>query len=84
MRNATAARCSMSDFCRAKIFHGTVHQAPKLTPEEVEYFKNLHRFNTNFARIANFIKHKDPALSNEMRAFLGEFRRLFEKFFPQK
>lgn len=83
MRNATAARCSMSDFCRAKIFHGTVHQAPKLTPEEVEYFKNPHRFNSNFARIANFIKYKNPALNNEIHAFLEEFRLLFEKFFRQ-
>jgi hypothetical protein len=74
----------MSDFCREQILAGTIHEAPKFTTEEVEYFKNLHIFHTNFARLSNYIKYQDPGLSNEIREFLGEFRRVTDRFFPKK
>jgi hypothetical protein len=74
----------MSDFCREQILAGTVHETPKYTPEELEYFKNLHIFHTNFARLSNYIKYQDPELSNEIREFLGEFRRVTDRFFPKK
>lgn len=83
-KRAQRAGRTMSDFCREQILSGTVQQVPKLTPDEEEYFKNLHIFHTNFARLSNYIKYQDPALSNEIREFLGEFRQITRKFFPIK
>jgi hypothetical protein len=84
LRRSQRAGRTMSDFCREQILSGTVQQAPKLTPEEEEYFKNLHIFHTNFVRLSNYIKYQDPGLSNEIREFLGEFRRVTDRFFPKK
>lgn len=83
-RKACDSHRTISDFCRDKIFHDTVHQPPKLTLEEVEYFKTLHRFNSNFARIANLIKSRSPELADEVRSLLADFKHLFYKFFPLK
>lgn len=84
LKRSQRAGRTMSDFCREQILSGKVHQAPKLTHQEEEYFKNLHVFHTNFARLSNFIKYQDPQLSNEIRKFLGEFRRVTDRFFPKK
>ncbi len=84
LRRSQRAGRTMSDFCREQILSGTIHEAPKFTAEEVEYFKNLHIYHTNFVRLSNYIKYQDPELSNEIRQFLDEFRRVTDRFFPKK
>lgn len=47
---------------------GTRRQLPKaMSSEELEEWKRLKTYETNFARISNFMKHKSPELEREIR-----------------
>lgn len=83
-KRSQQARQTLSEYCRRQALTGEIKQAPRLTPEEENYFKHLHLTNANFARIANYMKYKDPRLSEEIREFLASFRRVTNKFFPKK
>lgn len=82
-KQAVKMRRSLSQYCREQALAGKVFQAPKLTAAEEEYFKNLHIFHSNFVRLSNYIKYKNPELENEIHKFLNEFRRVTDKFFPR-
>ena len=65
-KKAKHAGLSVSDYCRRAALNQKISY--KLTEEELEVYKELHHFRTNFVSLSNLIKRKDPALSDEMRA----------------
>ena len=46
---------------------------PALTAEELEVYKELKRYATNFVQIANFIKNKDQRLFAEIKYLVKVF-----------
>ena len=46
---------------------------PALTEEELEVYKELKRYATNFVQIANFIKNKDQRLFAEIKYLVKVF-----------
>lgn len=62
---AEKTNLTISEFCRNSIFNKRINYA--LSEEEEKVYKNLTRFNNDFERLANYFKHKDSILSNEIR-----------------
>ena len=65
-KKAAHAGLSVADYCRRAALNQKVTY--KLTAEELEVYKELHRFRSNFVNLSNLIKRNDPALSDEMKA----------------
>lgn len=74
---------TVSEYCRIQSINGKIISKPKLSEEEKAFFRSLQVHNTNFARIANFIKNKAPELIPEIRLHLENMKKLYHKFFPQ-
>jgi hypothetical protein len=74
---------TVSEYCRIQSINGKIVSKPKLTDEEKAFFRSLQVHNTNFARIANFIKNKAPELVVEIMEHLKKMKQLYSKFFPQ-
>ncbi len=75
---ANKCSLSLSDFCRNTIFDKEVKY--KLTLEEVQAYQSLARFHNDFERLANFFKHKDSILSNEVRKVAHDLHNELKKF----
>lgn len=45
---------------------------PSMTNEEIEQYKELKKYQTNFARLSNMIKYNDPALYFEIKKLILE------------
>lgn len=60
------------------LYCGLGRQLPKpMTSEELEAFKELKQFQTNFARISNFIKkYDDESLKQEVRELLEKTKQI--------
>ncbi len=52
----------------------------KLTPEELEVYKDLHKFHSNFTRLSNFFKVNHPALYQETQSMIDEMKEHLKKF----
>lgn len=68
-----------SEYCRKQAKYGKVLAIPKLTSNEVEYMRTLKTYSSNFNRISNLIKEKDPCLEEEVRALVDEFTTLHKR-----
>ena len=79
--SAMAEKCGlkMSEYCRSQAMTGKVYAIPKLTEEEVEYFRLLKLFCTNFNRIANLIRNKDPHLTDEIKQLVEKLTILQQR-----
>lgn len=72
---ASESNMSISEYL---LFCGLGRQLPKpMTSEELEAFKELRQFQTNFARISNFIKkYDDENLKAEVRELLEQTKKI--------
>lgn len=75
-----ARKCNLrlSEFCRNTIFDKRITYA--LTDEEIEIYNNFTRFINDFERLANYFKHKDSILSNEVRKVACDLKNELQKF----
>lgn len=62
---AEKTNLTISEYCRNSIFNKRINYA--LSEEEEKIYRSLTRFNNDFERLANYFKHKDSILSNEIR-----------------
>lgn len=62
---AEKTNLTISEYCRNSIFNKRINYA--LSEEEEKIYKSLTHFNNDFERLANYFKHKDSILSNEVR-----------------
>ena len=72
---AKESNMSVSEYM---LYCGLGRQLPKpMTSEELEAFKELKQFQTNFARISNFIKkYDDESLKQEVRELLEKTKQI--------
>lgn len=68
---------TVSEFSRRAIFRQSISY--KLTPEEIEVYKELHTFRKNFASISNLFKMSDPRLSIEVKELADEVKKHLDK-----
>ena len=72
---------TVSEYCRQQSLMGRILAAPKLTPEEISYFRALKEHNNGLARLANIIRNKQPGLYAAIAEYLGKSRELYNRFF---
>ncbi len=82
-KKAARAGTTLSDYCRRQALEGKILEVPKLSPAQTQYLQAITTCHNNFARISNYMKNKSPELTEEIRKFLTDFKRLFYIFFPQ-
>jgi primase-polymerase (primpol)-like protein len=83
-KKAARAGTTLSDYCRRQAIDGEIREVPKLSSAQTQYLQAITTCYNNFTRISNYMKNKSPELTEEIRKFLGDFKRLFYLFFPQK
>ena len=74
---ANEAGLPLSEYLRRCALNRVI--APALTAEELEVYVQLKKYATNFVQIANYIKHKDPALTAEVRQLVNDFNAEIKK-----
>ena len=72
----------ISEYCRSQVLKGKIISRPKLTEEEKIFFRSLKEHNTNFVRISNFFKNKDPQFYIAVFEHLMKIKSLYSRFFP--
>lgn len=78
---ARRAGMTFSEYCRQMCLTGRVLSAPRLTAEEISYFKALKEHNTGLSRIANLIRTRSPELLIAIEEYLDKSRELYNRFF---
>lgn len=78
---ARRAGMILSEYCRQMCLTGRILATPKLTPEEISYFKALKEHNSGFARLSNLIRNKQPGLYSAIAEHLENSRELYNRFF---
>lgn len=76
-----AKKCGLklSEYCRNQAMHGEVYAIPELSKDEIDYFHLLKMYCSNFNRIANLIRDKDPLLVDEIKQLVGKLTILQER-----
>jgi hypothetical protein len=72
---------TVSEYCRQICLTGRILAAPKLTPEEISYFRALKEHNNGFARLTNIIRNQLPGLGEAIREYLEQSKELYNRFF---
>ena len=77
-KRAERAGVSLSEYCRSSAFGNDLVE--RLTPEQLEYYRMLVKYNNNFTRIGNMFKKRDPKLVDEVRQLANEIRKHLYNF----
>ncbi|MCK0135974.1 MULTISPECIES: mobilization protein MbpA [Flavobacteriaceae] len=64
---------SISEYCRRAAFDDRIIE--RLTQEQIEMFKMLSRYETNFKLIGNMFRKRNPKLADEVVQLASEIRR---------
>ncbi len=72
---------TLSEYCRQQCLTGRILASPKLSIEEISYFRELKEHNNALARLANLIRSKDPQLLVAITEYLEQSRQLYSRFF---
>jgi arsenate reductase-like glutaredoxin family protein len=72
---------TVSEYCRQQSLTGRILAAPKLSSEEISYFRALKEHNNGLARLANIIRNKLPGLANAIAEYLEQSKELYSRFF---
>ncbi|WP_295936172.1 hypothetical protein [uncultured Alistipes sp.] len=78
---AQRAGMNLSEYCRQMCLTGRILATPKLTPEEVSYFRALKDHRNGLARISNLIRMRSPELVVVIREYLDKSQELQSRFF---
>ena len=77
-KRAKRAGISLSEYCRSTAFGRTVVE--RLTKEQLECYKTLITYKTNFTRIGNKFKRHNPKLELEVQKLASEIRNHLQNF----
>jgi len=75
---ASTSGQSVSAYCRASALNQEIDY--KLTEEELEAYKMLAKFHSNFSRITNLLNDKDSSFAKEVSDTASEIKRHLKKF----
>ncbi|ASO06411.1 mobilization protein MbpA [Arenibacter algicola] len=64
---------SISEYCRRAAFDDRIIE--RLTQEQIEMYKMLSRYETNFKLIGNMFRKRNPKLADEVVHLASEIRR---------
>jgi hypothetical protein len=80
-QRANDAEVSFSEFCRQMTIKGYVQavHSNQVLSEIMELKSLLINYKTNFSRISNLIKEKDPNLNNEVKQLRDSLQILIDK-----
>ncbi|MDL5514595.1 mobilization protein MbpA [Arenibacter sp. M-2] len=63
---------SISEYCRRAAFDDRIIE--RLTQEQIEMYKMLSKYETNFKLIGNMFRKRNPKLANEVVELASEIR----------
>ena len=63
---------SISEYCRRAAFDDRIIE--RLTQEQIEMYKMLSRYETNFKLIGNMFRKRNPKLADEVVQLASEIR----------
>ena len=63
---------SISEYCRRAAFDDRIIE--RLTQEQIEIYKMLSRYETNFKLIGNMFRKRNPKLADEVVQLASEIR----------
>ena len=72
---------TLSEYCRQQSLTGRILATPKLTSEDMSYFRALKEHNNGLARLSNIIRNKQPGLYAATAEYLDKSRELYNRFF---
>lgn len=64
---------SISEYCRRAAFDDRIIE--RLTKEQIEMYKMLTKYETNFKRIGNMYRKRNPKLADEVVQLASEIRQ---------
>lgn len=64
---------SISEYCRRAAFDDRIIE--RLSQEQIEMYKMLSRYETNFKLIGNMFRKRNPKLADEVVQLASEIRR---------
>ncbi|WP_339628843.1 mobilization protein MbpA [uncultured Maribacter sp.] len=77
-KRAERAGLSLSEYCRSTAFDRRIVE--RLTEEQMECYKTLITYKTNFTRIGNMFKRHNPKLAEEVQKLASEIRIHLQNF----
>lgn len=77
-KRAERAGLSLSEYCRSTAFGRSIVE--RLTEEQMECYKTLITYKTNFTRIGNMFKRHNPKLAEEVQKLASEIRIHLQNF----
>ena len=72
------AGLTISDFLRKSALNKEVRL--RFTEEEIELYKTLQQYYTNFTRIGNYIRNNNINLFNEIELVKNEIKNVLKRF----
>ena len=70
---ANKSGLSISEYCRRAAFEDRIIE--RFTPEQIEIYKMLNKYEVNFKRIGNMYRKRNPKLADEVVALANEIRK---------
>ena len=70
---ANKSGLSISEYCRRAAFEDRIIE--RLTQEQIEMYKMLTKYETNFKRIGNMYRKRNPKLADEVVQLASEIRQ---------
>ncbi len=64
---------SISEYCRRAAFDDRIIE--RLTKEQIEMYKMLTKYESNFKRIGNMYRKRNPKLADEVVQLANEIRK---------
>ena len=77
-KRAERAGLSLSEYCQSTAFGRSTVE--RLTEEQMECYKTLITYKTNFTRIGNMFKRHNPKLALEVQKLASEIRIHLQNF----
>ncbi|MCD8173082.1 MAG: hypothetical protein LUD76_06430 [Alistipes sp.] len=71
----------ISEYCRQMALTGKILATPRLTPEEIDYFKQLKMERKNWIAINNLFRNKDPEFARQVKVHLQRSEFLLDRFY---
>ena len=79
-RRAARAGISLSEYLRSTAFERNIIE--RVTPEQLEFYRLLVQYKTNFSRISSMFKKRDPQLAATVKSLAEDIRthlKIFRK-----
>ena len=77
-KRAAKAGISLSEYLRSTAFERNIVE--RITPEQLEFYRLLVQYKTNFSRISSMFKNRDPQLAETVKNLAEDIRTHLKNF----